>query len=82
MLLLAEEAPRTARNLGMTLPVVEATTAEQLDLVFASAAAQRVDAIVVLGDTLVLRRASQVVALAAKHHLPAIYLSDNSPMVD
>ena len=53
---LAEEIPRIARNLGVALPIVEATTAEELDIAFASAAAQRADAIVVLGDTLTVCR--------------------------
>jgi putative ABC transport system substrate-binding protein len=74
MLILAEEIPRTARNLGVALPVVEATTAEELDTAFASAAAQRADAIMVFGDLLTNFHAPRVVALAAKHHLPAIYL--------
>jgi putative ABC transport system substrate-binding protein len=69
-----EELPRAARNMGIALPVVEATTAEQLDKAFASAAGQRADAIVVFGDTLFLRQASRVVALAAEHRLPAMYL--------
>ena len=73
-LTLAEEVPRTARNFGVALPVVEATTAEELDIAFASAAAQRADAIIVFGDVLTIRQAPRVVALAAKHHLPAIYL--------
>jgi putative tryptophan/tyrosine transport system substrate-binding protein len=38
-LILDEEIPRTARKLGMALPAVEATTAEELDIAFASAAA-------------------------------------------
>ena len=73
-LILAEEIPRTARNLGVALPIVEATTAEELDTAFASAAAQHADAIIVFGDALTIRQAPRVVALAAKHHLPAIYL--------
>jgi putative ABC transport system substrate-binding protein len=73
-LLLAEEIPSTARNLGVALPIVEATTAEGLDTAFASAAAQRADAIIVFGDALTTLHASRVVALAAEHHLPAIYL--------
>jgi ABC transporter substrate binding protein len=40
----------------------------------ASAAAQRADAIIVFGDALTNIEAPRVVALAAKHHLPAIYL--------
>src|SRR5216684_1158273 len=73
-LTLAEEVPRTARNLDVALPVVEATTAEELDIAFASAAAQHADAIVVFADPLTNFQAPRVVALAAKHHLPASYL--------
>ncbi|MBR1149049.1 ABC transporter substrate-binding protein [Bradyrhizobium sp. AUGA SZCCT0431] len=72
-LTIAEEIPRTARELGVALPIVEATTAEELDIAFAAAAAQRADAIIVLGDTLHIFQATRIVALAAKHHLPAIY---------
>jgi ABC transporter substrate binding protein len=39
-LAIAEELPQTARKLGVALPVVEATTADKLDIAFASAAAQ------------------------------------------
>jgi putative ABC transport system substrate-binding protein len=71
---LAEEVPRTARNLDVAVPVVEATTAEELDIAFASAAAQHADAIVVYADPLTNFQAPRVVALAAEHHLPAAYL--------
>jgi putative tryptophan/tyrosine transport system substrate-binding protein len=57
----------------VALPIVEATTAEELDIAFAAAAAQRADAIIVLGDPLHNVQAPRIVALAAKHHLPAIY---------
>jgi putative ABC transport system substrate-binding protein len=73
-LVLAEYVPRTARNLGVALTIVEATTAEELDVAFASAAAQHADGIVDFGDTLTFVEAPRVVALAAKHHLPANYL--------
>jgi len=73
-LVIAEELPQTARKLGVALPIVEATTAEELDIAFASAATQHVDAIIVFGDPLTFRYATQVAALAAKHRLPAIYL--------
>jgi putative ABC transport system substrate-binding protein len=73
--ILTEEAPRTARRLGLALPVVEATKADELDAAFASAVAQRADAINVFADipTTILHW-PRVVALAAEHHLPAIYL--------
>jgi putative ABC transport system substrate-binding protein len=73
-LVVAEYVPRTARNRGVTLTIVEATTAEELDVAFASAAAQHADAIVDLGDPLTVVQAPRIIALAAKHHLPANYL--------
>jgi putative ABC transport system substrate-binding protein len=73
-LTLGEFISGTARNLGVALPIVEATTAEELDTAFASAAAQHADAIIVFGDALTNIEAPRVVALAAAHHLPAIYL--------
>jgi putative ABC transport system substrate-binding protein len=74
-LIVAEELPRAAQQLGVALPIVEATTAEELDIAFASAATQRADAIIVFGDPFHFRYATQVTALAAKHRLPAIYFS-------
>ena len=74
-LVTAEELPQTAQKLGVALPIVDATTAEELDIAFASAAAQHADAIIVFGDPLTSRYATQVTALAAKHRLPAMYLS-------
>jgi putative ABC transport system substrate-binding protein len=73
-LMLAEEIPRIARNAGVALPVVEATTAEEIDIAFASAAAQHAEAMMVFGDQLFNLQAPRVVALAAEHHLPASHL--------
>jgi putative ABC transport system substrate-binding protein len=73
-LAIAEDLPQTTRKLGVALPVVEATTVEELDIAFASAAAQRANAIIVFGDPLTVSNAPRVTALAAKHRLPAIYL--------
>src|SRR5215470_12363985 len=73
-LALSEEVPSTAQRLGVALPIVEATTAEELDIAFASTAAQHADAMIVSGDPLMNRHATRVIALAAEHHLPAIYV--------
>ena len=73
--------PRTARKLGVALPIFEATKAEELDVAFASAVAQHCDAIVDLGDGLTVVEAPRVIALAAKYHLPATTCSDNLPTV-
>jgi putative ABC transport system substrate-binding protein len=74
-LILAEHVPITARNLGVALPTVEASSPDELDTAFASAAAQRADAMIVWGDPLTVVQAPRVVALAAKHRLPSIHLS-------
>jgi putative ABC transport system substrate-binding protein len=74
-LVIAGELSQTAQKLAVAFPIVEATTAEELDVAFASAATQHPDAILPFGDPLTLRHATQVAALAAKHRLPAIYLS-------
>ena len=73
-LTVAEELPQTARKLGVELLIVEATTAEELDTAFASAAAQHVDAILPFSDPLTVTNAPRVTALAAQHRLPALYL--------
>jgi putative ABC transport system substrate-binding protein len=73
-LMLDEEVPRKTKTFGVALPILEATRAEELDIAFASAAAQHADAIIVFADPLTVSNAPQVTALAAKHRLPAIYL--------
>ncbi|MGY8667637.1 ABC transporter substrate-binding protein [Bradyrhizobium sp. UFLA05-109] len=72
-LFVAEELPETARKLGVALPVVEATTAEELDSAFASAAAQHANAINVFSDQVTVNHVTRVTALAAEHRLPALY---------
>lgn len=73
-LALDEEMPRAAQKLGVALAAVEATTPEELKIAFDSATAQHANAIIVFGDDLTLHQAPRVVALAAEHHLPPIYL--------
>jgi putative tryptophan/tyrosine transport system substrate-binding protein len=73
-MMLGKEVPDTARNLAMALPIVEATTAEELDTAFASAVAQHADAIIVFGDALTVNNAPRVTALAEEHRLPGLYL--------
>jgi putative ABC transport system substrate-binding protein len=72
--IVAEELPQTAGSFGVALPIVEATTADELDTAFASAVAQHADAMIVFADNLTNQEAPRVTALAANHHLPAIYL--------
>jgi putative ABC transport system substrate-binding protein len=62
------EVPSTAQSMGVALPIVEATTVEELDTAFASAAAQHADAMIVLADPATTNReAPRVTALAANY---------------
>jgi putative ABC transport system substrate-binding protein len=74
---IADELPQTARQLGVTLLILEATKEEELAGAFTSAAAQQADAIIVFGDPITLRNAAKIVALAAEYRLPAVYLGRN-----
>lgn len=74
---IADELPQAARQLGVTLPVLEATKEEELVGAFTSAAAQQADARIVFGDPITLRNAGKIAALAAQHRLPAVYLGRN-----
>jgi putative tryptophan/tyrosine transport system substrate-binding protein len=73
-LVLANEVSSAARSLDVALPIVEATTADELETAFASAVAQHADAMIVFGDNVTNQEAPRVTALAAQHHLPAVYL--------
>jgi putative ABC transport system substrate-binding protein len=70
-LIVDQEVPRTAQNLGVDLPIIEARTVEEIDVAFASAVAQHADAVVVLADALLNTRAPPI---AAKFHLPSLSL--------
>ena len=82
MLILAEEIPRLARNLGVALPVVEATTAEELETAFASAAAQHADAIMVFADPLTNFQPRELSRSRRNIICPRYISSDNSPRAD
>jgi hypothetical protein len=59
-LVVVDNVSSTPRSLGVALPIVEATTAEELDTALASAAAQHADAIIVFGDSLTNQEAPRV----------------------
>jgi putative ABC transport system substrate-binding protein len=59
--------------LGQKLLVLEAGTAEEIDARFASLGREPADAILVTVSPFFLTRAGQIVALAARHRIPAIY---------
>jgi putative ABC transport system substrate-binding protein len=81
-LALDDEMPRAARKLGVALAAVEATTAEELDVAFASAAAQRADAMVVFGDYLTIFQPPELSRSRRNIICPRFTSSDNSPKAD
>ena len=54
--------------------VLEASTADQIDAQFARLDQQPANAMLVAGSPFFLTRARQIVALAARHRIPAIYI--------
>ena len=66
-------AQTAARSLGQAMTVLSASNERELDTAFAVMAQQRADALVVASDTFFVWRRDQLVGLAARHALPAIY---------
>jgi putative tryptophan/tyrosine transport system substrate-binding protein len=68
-----ESATAAAQLLGLELLVIEATTDSDLEPAFASAARQQAGALLVSADPFFTIRRAELVALAARHALPAMY---------
>jgi len=62
-----------AQFLGLQLHVLPASSASEIDGVFAKLVELRASALVVAGDPFLTSRRAQIVALAARHAVPAIY---------
>jgi putative ABC transport system substrate-binding protein len=62
-----------ARTLGVELSTIEVATPEQISAGFQMAIASGAKALVVLPDAMFWNERTQIVALAAKHRMPAIY---------
>jgi putative ABC transport system substrate-binding protein len=62
-----------ARGIGRRLNIVSASTARDIDAAFAAATESRAGALLVGSDPFFTSRLDQLVALAARHAIPAIY---------
>jgi len=62
-----------ARNLGLQLHVLHASTERDLDTAFASLAQLQAGGLVIGGDAFFVSRSEQLAALALRHAVPAIY---------
>jgi len=68
-----DEAQKAAGRLGLRPIMLSASTDGEIESAFASAAKQGVDALLVATDPFLLSRREQLVALAARYAVPAIY---------
>jgi putative ABC transport system substrate-binding protein len=67
------DAQEVARAKGRPLAILKASTESEIDAVFSSLVQQRAGALVVRADGFFYSRREQIVALAARHAVPAIY---------
>ena len=70
---MVKDAEEGARRLGVRLVVVKAEADGEFDAAFASLVQQRADALVIGNSPFFNSRRERLVALAARHKLPAIY---------
>jgi putative ABC transport system substrate-binding protein len=76
----AAELQEAALVLGLQLVVLHGSTASEIDAAFATIALQRLGALVAAGDSFLQSRREQIIALAAQHAVPTIYV--NREMAD
>jgi putative ABC transport system substrate-binding protein len=62
-----------ARSLGLHLHSLNASTESEIDTAFGALVELRADALIVSADTFLNDRRAQIVALAARHAVPAVY---------
>jgi putative ABC transport system substrate-binding protein len=67
------QAEGAARALGVQLHVLEARTPAEIDAAFAAMRSQQAGGVLVLRDAFFFVQQTQIVALAAKNRLPAVY---------
>ena len=75
----AKDAEGAARVLGLRLHVLNATSDREIDAAFSSLAERRIGALVVGSDPLFLGLSDKLVALAARHAMPAMYYAREFP---
>jgi putative tryptophan/tyrosine transport system substrate-binding protein len=71
----ARDAREAARSLGLQFHVLNASTDQDIDSAFAGLIQQRIGLLLVMADPVFLGGRLQLVALAARHAIPAIYFA-------
>jgi putative ABC transport system substrate-binding protein len=69
----SRDVQAAAGTLGQQILVLTASTESEIDRAFAALAQQRVGALIVSPDAFFISRRDQIVALTARHAIPAIY---------
>jgi putative ABC transport system substrate-binding protein len=69
----AVEVQSAAQSIGRQLLVLKANSPQAIDMAFATLVEQRAGALLVGGDPFLVGRSQQLVALAMRHAIPAIY---------
>jgi ABC-type uncharacterized transport system substrate-binding protein len=69
------ELAEAARSLGLEIVALSATTPSEIDIAFGTIVQRRIDALVVAADSFLLNQRAQIVALAALHRVPAMYVN-------
>jgi putative ABC transport system substrate-binding protein len=67
------DATRAALPLGLQIHTVEARAVDEFDTAFATLAQKKVGAILLANDAFFLRERLQLIALAARYDMPAVY---------
>jgi putative ABC transport system substrate-binding protein len=68
-----QEVQASAGILGLRVRVINASTSGEIESAFATLASERPDALLVINDPLFTSRNTQIVLLAARHAIPAIF---------
>jgi putative ABC transport system substrate-binding protein len=69
----SREVEQAARSIGLQLHVIGASTESDLSAISTTFVQQQAGALLVAGDPFFLSRKDQIIALAARHAVPAIY---------
>jgi putative tryptophan/tyrosine transport system substrate-binding protein len=68
-----KQAQSAAQTLGVRLLIINASSSSEIEAAFASLANRQAGALVVGGDIFFVTQGEQIIALAARHKVPAIY---------